>query len=110
METTRQNKISRLIQKELSDIFLLQTKAMNGLLVSVSVVRISPDMSIARAYLSIFPSERSEEIVKNINDNMKSIRYELGNRVRHQLRIIPELKFFVDDSLDYIENIDRLLK
>jgi ribosome-binding factor A len=110
METTRQNKISRLIQKELSDIFLLQTKAMNGVLVSVSVVRISPDMSIARAYLSIFPSERSEEIVKNINDNMKSIRYELGNRVRHQLRIIPELKFFVDDSLDYIENIDRLLK
>lgn len=110
METTRQNKISRLIQKELSDIFLLQTKAMNGVLVSVSVVRISPDMSIARAYLSIFPSERSEEIVKNINNNMKSIRYELGNRVRHQLRIIPELKFFVDDSLDYIENIDRLLK
>ena len=110
METTRQNKISRLIQKDLSDIFLLQTKAMNGVLVSVSVVRISPDMSIARAYLSIFPSERSEEIVKNINNNMKSIRYELGNRVRHQLRIIPELKFFVDDSLDYIENIDRLLK
>ena len=110
METTRQNKIVRLIQKELSDIFLLQTKAMNGVLVSVSVVRISPDMSVARAYLSIFPSERSEEIVKNINNNMKSIRYELGNRVRHQLRIIPELKFFVDDSLDYIENIDRLLK
>jgi ribosome-binding factor A len=110
METTRQNKISRLIQKELSDIFLLQTKAMNGVLVSVSVVRISPHMSVARAYLSVFPSERSEEIVKNINNNMKSIRYELGNRVRHQLRIIPELKFFVDDSLDYIENIDRLLK
>lgn len=110
METTRQNKIARLIQKELSDIFLLQTKAMNGVLVSVSVVRISPDMSVARAYLSVFPSERSEEIVKNINDNMKSIRYELGSRVRHQLHIIPELKFFVDDSLDYIENIDRLLK
>ena len=110
METTRQNKIARLIQKELSDIFLLQTKAMNGVWVSVSVVRISPDMSVARAYLSVFPSERSEEIVKNINDNMKSIRYELGSRVRHQLRIIPELKFFVDDSLDYIENIDRLLK
>lgn len=101
METTRQNKIARLIQKELSDIFLLQTKAMHGVLVSVSVVRISPDMSYARVYLSVFPSERSEEIVKNINDNMKSIRFELGNRVRHQLRIIPELKFFVDDSLDY---------
>ena len=110
METTRQNKISRLIQKELSEIFLLQTKSMNGVLVSVSAVRISPDVSIARVYLSVFPSERSQEIVKNINDNMKSIRYELGTRVRHQLRIIPELKFFVDDSLDYAERIDELLK
>ena len=113
METTRQNKISRLIQKELSEIFLLQTKSMNGVLVSVSAVRISPDMSIARVYLSVFPSERSqqsEEIVKNINGNMKAIRYELGTRVRHQLRIIPELKFFVDDSLDYAERIDELLK
>lgn len=110
METTRQNKISRLIQKELSEIFLLQTKAMNGVLASVSAVRISPDMSIARVYLSVFPSEKSQEIVKNINDNMKSIRFELGTRVRHQLRIIPELKFFVDDSLDYVERIDELLK
>ena len=107
METTRQNKISRLLQKELSEIFLLQTKAMHGTLVSVSAVRISPDMSIARVYLSVFPSEKAEEMVKNINDNMKSIRYE---RVRYQLRIIPELKFFVDDSLDYIEKIDSLLK
>ena len=106
METTRQNKISRLLQKELSEIFLLQT----GTLVSVSAVRISPDMSIARVYLSVFPSEKAEEIVKNINENMKTIRYELGTRVRHQLRIIPELKFFVDDSLDYIEKIDSLLK
>ena len=110
METTRHNKISRLLQKELSEIFLLQTKAMPGVLVSVSAVRISPDMSIARVYLSVFPSEKAEEIVKNVNDNMKTIRYELGTRVRHQLRIIPELKFFVDDSLDYIEKIDSLLK
>ena len=110
METTRQNKISRLLQKELSEIFLLQTKAMPGVLVSVSAVRISPDMSIARVYLSVFPSEKAEEIVKNVNDNMKTIRYELGTRVRHQLRIIPELKFFVDDSLDYIEKIDSLPK
>lgn len=110
METTRQNKIARLIQKELSEIFMLQTKAMKGVLVSVSACRISPDLSICRVYLSVFPSERSEDIVKNINDNMKSIRFELGNRVRHQLRIIPELKFFVDDSLDYIEHIDNLLK
>ncbi|MBP1613336.1 30S ribosome-binding factor RbfA [Bacteroides ihuae] len=110
METTRQNKISRLLQKELSEIFLLQTKAMPGILVSVSIVRISPDMSVARVYLSVFPSEKSDELVKNVNENMKSIRYELGTRVRHQLRIIPELKFFVDDSLDYIEKIDSLLK
>ena len=110
METTRQNKISRLLQKELSEIFLLQTKAMPGILISVSAVRISPDMRIARVYLSVFPSEKAEEMVKNINENMKSIRFELGTRVRHQLRIIPELKFFVDDSLDYIEKIDSLLK
>ena len=110
METTRQNKISRLLQKELSEIFLLQTKAMPGILISVSAVSISPDMSIARVYLSVFPSEKAEEMVKNINENMKSIRFELGTRVRHQLRIIPELKFFVDDSLDYIEKIDSLLK
>lgn len=71
----------------------MQTKVMPGVLVSVSAVRISPDMSIARVYLSIFPSDKSEEMVKNINNNMKSIRFELGTRVRHQLRIIPELKF-----------------
>ena len=109
METTRQNKIARLLQKELSDIFLQQTKAMHGVLISVSAVRISPDMSVARAYLSIFPSEKAEEMIKNINANMKSVRFELGTRVRHQLRIIPELKFFVDDSLDYLEHIDELL-
>lgn len=109
METTRQNKIARLIQKELSEIFMLQTKAMKGVLVTVSVCRISPDMSICRVYLSVFPSARAEEIIKNINENAKSLRYELGKRVRYQLRIIPELKFFLDDSLDYIENIDHLL-
>ncbi|MCF0236465.1 MAG: 30S ribosome-binding factor RbfA [Bacteroidaceae bacterium] len=109
METTRQQKIARLLQKELSDIFLQQTKAMPGTLVSVSKCYISPDMSICRAYLSIFPSEKGDELLKNINQNAASIRFELGGRVRHQLRIIPELKFFVDDSLDYLENIDRLL-
>lgn len=110
METTRQQKISRLIQKELGDIFQKQTQAMHGVLVSVSAVRISPDMSICRAYLSVFPSECSQEIVDNVNNNMRELRYELGTRVRHQLRIIPELKFFIDDSLDYIEHIDELLK
>lgn len=110
METTRQQKIARLIQKELGDIFQKQTQAMHGVLVSVSAVRISPDMSVCRVYLSVFPSERSKEIVDNINQNTRQIRYDLGTRVRYQLRIIPELKFFVDDSLDYIDHIDELLK
>ena len=110
MESTRQSKIARLIQKELSEIFLLQAKSMNGVLVSVTAVRVSPDLSIARVYISVFPSERGGEIVKNLNNNMKSIRFDLGNRLRHQLRIIPELKFFIDDSLDYLERIDELLK
>ena len=110
METTRQNKISRLIQKELSDIFQRQTQALHGVLVSVSAVRISPDMSVCRGYLSIFPSERGQEILNNINAQQASVRYELGKRLRYQLRIIPEIKFFLDDSLDYIEHIDELLK
>ena len=110
MESTRQSKIARLIQKELSEIFLLQAKSMNGVLVSVTSVRVSPDLSIARVYISVFPSERGNEIVKNLNGNMQSIRFDLGNRLRHQLRIIPELKFFIDDSLDYLERIDELLK
>lgn len=110
MDSTRQSKIARLIQRELSEIFQQQTRATHGILVSVSAVRVSPDLSIARAYLSIFPPAKSEDILNNINANTKSIRYDLGTRVRHQLRIIPELKFFIDDSLDYIENIDSLLK
>jgi ribosome-binding factor A len=110
METTRQNKIARLIQKELSDIFQRQTSRMRGVLVSVSACRISPDLSVCRVYLSVFPSERAEELVGNINANQKQVRYDLGRRVGQQLRIIPELKFFVDDSLDYAEHIDELLR
>ena len=107
METTRQNKIARLIQKDLASIFQAQTRQTRNLLVSVSVVRISPDLSVAKAYLSI---EKAQEVLQNINDHAGEIRYELGKLERHQLRIIPELKFFLDDSLDYVENIDKLLK
>ena len=103
MQETRQNKIARLLQKELSVIFQEQTRAMHGTMVSVTRTKISPD-------LSIFPSERGEEILKNIEQNSKAIRYTLGQRVRNQLRIIPELRFFIDDSLDYIDRIDQLLK
>ena len=110
MQETRQNRISRLLQKELSLIFQSQTRMMHGVMVSVTRVRISPDLSICTAYLSVFPSEKAEEILENVNKNNKTIRYELGTRVRNQLRIIPELRFFVDDSLDYIEHIDELLR
>ena len=110
METTRQNKISRLLQKELSDIFLAETRKTHGIIISVSVVRVSPDLSTAKAYLSIFPPEKSAEMIENINANTKTIRYELSQRVRYQLRKTLELSFFLDDSLDYIENIDSLLK
>ena len=110
MQETRQNRIARLLQKELSLIFQSQTRAMHGVMVSVTRVRVSPDLSICTAYLSVFPSEKGEEILKNINRNEKTIRYELGTRIRNQVRIIPELRFFIDDSLDYIERIDELLK
>ena len=110
MQETRQNRISRLLQTELSLIFQSQTRMMHGVMVSVTRVKISPDLSICTAYLSIFPSEKGEELLTNIQTNEKTIRYELGTRVRNQLRIIPELRFFIDDSLDYIEHIDELLK
>lgn len=110
MEETRQNRIARLLQKELATIFQGQTRMMHGVLVSVTRVRVSPDLSICTAYLSIFPSEKSEELIENINTTEKQIRFELGRRVRNQLRIIPELRFYLDDSLDYIDHIDELLK
>lgn len=109
MQETRQNRIARLLQKELSLIFQSQTRMMHGVMVSVTCCRVSPDLSICTAYLSIFPSEKGTDMLKNINANERTIRYELGTRVRNQLRIIPELRFFIDDSLDYIERIDELL-
>ncbi|MBB4037982.1 ribosome-binding factor A [Dysgonomonas hofstadii] len=109
MDTTRQQKINRLLQKELSEIFRKQTQMMRGVLVSVSVVRVSPDLGNAKVYLSIFPSEQAKEILKNIKTNVKTLRFDLGQKVGKQLRIIPDLSFYLDDSLDYLENIDRLL-
>lgn len=110
MQETRQNKIARLLQKELSVIFQEQTRGMHGVMVSVTRTKISPDLSICTAYLSIFPSEKGEELLQNIEKSNQQIRYALGQRVRHQLRIVPELRFFIDDSLDYIDHIDELLK
>ena len=110
MDTTRQQKISRLIQKELSDMFQKQTAALHGVLVSVSAVRISPDLSVCRGYLSIFPSGKGEEILANITKSAPQVRHELAQKVRYQLRKCPELAFHLDDSLDYIDRIDQLLK
>jgi len=109
MQETRQNRIARLLQKELSLIFQGQTRMMHGVMVSVTQAKVSPDLSICTAYLSIFPSEKGEEILKTVTKNASQIRYELGTRVKNQLRIIPELRFHIDDSLDYIERIDHLL-
>lgn len=109
MDNTRMQKIARLIQKELSEIFRAETAKMNGVLVTVSHVRVSPDLSISRVHLSIFPSERAQEIIDSVNRNDKSIRYELARRLRYQLRKTPDLVFYIDDSLDYIDHIDELL-
>lgn len=109
MESKRLQKIQRLLQKELSEIFRRQTAKLGGVLVSVSAVRVSPDLSIARAYLSIFPPEKANEILENIRGQVKSVRYELAAAVKDTLRKCPDLQFYLDDSLDYIDNIDRLL-
>ena len=109
MESTRQAKISRLLQKELSEIFRRQTAKTHGVIVSVSAVRVSPDLSVAKAYLSVFPSEKAMEVMENIEASKQTVRCELAQIVRHQLRKVPELQFYLDDSLDYIENIDNLL-
>lgn len=110
MESTRQAKISRLLQKELGEIFRRQTAKTHGSIVSVVGVRPSPDLSVAKVYLSVFPSEKAAEILENIKASAKTVRYELAQKVRFQLRKMPELQFYLDDSLDYLENIDKLLK
>ncbi|MDR3267208.1 MAG: 30S ribosome-binding factor RbfA [Tannerella sp.] len=109
MEGTRLSKIERLLQKELSELFRKQTALMRGTLVSVSAVRVSPDLGNAKVYLSIFPSEKGKEMLESIEKNKKTLRFDLGQIVRTQLRKIPELSFYIDDSLDYVEKIDKLL-
>ena len=110
MESTRQAKISRLLQKELSEIFRVQTARLGGVIVTVSSVKVSPDLSVAKVYLSVFPSSRSQEILENIKESARTVRYELAGKVRFQLRRGPELAFYLDDSIDYVERIDQLLE
>jgi ribosome-binding factor A len=112
METQRQKKIGGIIQKDIVDI--LQRAAtdggLKGLLISVSKVTVTTDLSIAKVYLSIFPNKDAQELMEGIKSNQPLIKHELSQRTKHQLRRVPELLFFLDDSLDYIENIEKSLK
>ena len=110
MDTTRQLKYAKLIQKEIGTIFQRDGMLFYGkAFVTVTGVRISPDLSIARVYLSVFGVKNAQETIDQIDTHNKEIRKRLGNEMRHQARIIPELKFFLDDSLDYVEKIEKLL-
>jgi ribosome-binding factor A len=111
MESTRQKKVSRLIQKELAEIFLKKgNEFAHGKLVSITRVRVSPDLSFAKIYISIFPATNQVDILHSIEEHSSRIRFDLGQKVRSQLRIVPEIAFHIDDSLDYIDKIDKLLK
>lgn len=100
-----------MLQKELSEVYRREGRNMfGGKLITVTEVRITPDLANARVYLSIYPPPAREDFTRVTEDHAGLVRRELGNRIRHQLKMIPELQFVLDDSLDYIENIDRLLK
>ncbi|MBQ2607760.1 MAG: 30S ribosome-binding factor RbfA [Paludibacteraceae bacterium] len=110
MESTRQHKIARLIQKDMSDILLRFARTLHSTLISVSEVRVSPDLSIAQIYVSVFPQDKVSETMQLIEENAHKLRGELGQLERHQLRIIPELRFHLDETIDRLEHIDELLK
>jgi ribosome-binding factor A len=110
-ESTRQKKVAKLIQKEVAGIFLRKgSEYAPGKMISITKVRVSPDLSYAKIYISIFPSTNYSDILHKVQDHANKIRFDLGHKVRSQLRIVPEISFFIDDSLDYIEKIDKLLK
>jgi ribosome-binding factor A len=110
-ESTRQKKVSRLIQKEIAELFLRKgSEYASGKMISITKVRVSPDLSFAKIYISIFPSANHDDILHAIQGHANKIRFELGQKVRRQLRIVPEIVFYIDDSLDYIDKIDKLLK
>jgi ribosome-binding factor A len=111
MDSIRQNKIARLLQKELAVIFQAESRNhFPGKLITVTVVRVSPDLGLAKVYLSIYPRKKDEDIIAEVTQHSSMIRNALGRVIRHQVRVIPELAFYIDDSMDYVERIDRLLK
>lgn len=111
VQTTRQQKIARQIQRDIAEILQKENSLTpRGIMTTVTTVRVSPDFAYAKVYFSIFPFERNSEVMEALEKNNWFIRRELGKRIRNQLKIVPELQFFLDDSLEYIENIDSLLK
>lgn len=109
--STRQLKVAREIQRDLAEIIRSKGMAVfDGCMVTISEVRISPDLSIAKVYASIFPSSKAEKVMGILEENKKVYRGELGRKVASQLRIVPELDFYLDSTLDYAEHIDELLK
>ena len=110
MESTRQKKVGRLIQKELAEIFRSETRNMfGGNMITPTVIRMSPDLMLAKVYLSIFPSKKQDEVLEMVNSTSGEIRYNLGRKIGKQVKGIPELAFYIDDSHDYAERIDNLL-
>jgi ribosome-binding factor A len=110
MDATRQQKIAKLLQKELATIFMNDGLPLYNCMITVTKCTITSDLSIARAYLSIFNATDSNSVIKAVRTNTKEIRFRIGQKVKNQLRIVPQLEFFIDDSLDYLENIENLLK
>jgi len=111
MESTRLKKVSRLLLRDLGDIFQKLAKSnFSGTLISVTKVRVSPDLGTARVYLSIFPNTHQNNIMQYVEEHHGHLRNELAQRVKQQLRVIPDLHYHLDDSLDYEENIERLLR
>lgn len=110
MDSTRQNKVSRLLQKDLGEIFQREFSSTFGkAMITVTKVKVSSDLSLAKTYLSLFATNDKDALLDSIRKHSGEIRYKLGKRIGKQVRIIPELQFFLDDSLDYIDNIEKLL-
>ena len=110
-ENTRQKKVAREVQRDLAEIIRGRgMAAFDGAMVTVSGVKMSPDLSLAKVYVSIFPSTKAEKAMEILEESNRKLRGELGHLVGKQLRIVPELAFYLDDSLDYVEHIDELLK
>lgn len=110
IETTRQQKVSKQIQRDIAEIFQREAAPIvKGILITVTAVRVSPDLSYAKIYVSIFPFDRHQEVMKSLKENIWMIRKALGTRIKSQLKVVPEIDFFLDDSLEYIEGIDRAI-